>query len=240
MSPILGIIASRKVILAPPSTNLIMWYDANDATTITNSSGKCSAITNKGPTGFTLSQATSANQPTIVANAQNGKTALRFSGCSLSNSNNSPMVGATAVSIFAAAKYTGGAADYKVAFGSNTSNNGAFPLTYMLTTGANYYETGSGGNPLTSSSTYTNTGNIQMVKQGSSSREQSTYINGVSTDNQTGGNSPALNIVSGNQLNTLGLGGGNWDFYETLWYNAVLSGGDTTTVIDYLKAKWAI
>jgi hypothetical protein len=79
-----------------------------------------------------------------------------------------------------------------------------------------------------------------MVKQGGSSREQSSYIGGVSTDNQSGGNSPALNIVSGSQVNTLGLGGGNFDFYETLWYNSVLSAGDTTLVIDYLTAKWAI
>jgi len=237
---ILGIVASSKKILQPPSANLIMWYDANDATTITVASGKCAAITNKGPTGFTLSQGTSGLQPTIVSGAQNGKTALRCSGSQLNNGANSPMVGSTAITVFVAAKYTSGAADFKVAFGANVANLGQFPLTYYLSAGNNYYETGSGGNPLTSATSYTGTAVIQMVKQGGSARSQSSYIGGASTDNQSGGNSPALNIAAGSQVNTIGLQGGNWDFYETLWYNSVLSAGDTTLVVDYLTAKWGI
>lgn len=224
-----------------PMTTLKMWYDASDTATLTNSSGKCSAIQNKGTTAFTLTQGTSSSQPEIITNGKNGLTCLRYDDDQLTKNNAaSPIHGATALTIFVAGKAVSGTSGWKTAFGSNQANDGAMPLTIFFSDGKNYFETGSGGNPLTSGSGYAGTANIQMVKIGGSSRSQSTYVGGTSSDNQSGGNSPAVNLSGTNYLNAVGLSGGSWDFYETLWYNSVLDATDTASVVSYLTAKWAI
>lgn len=51
---------------------LAAWWDTSDAATITSSGGTISAITDKSGNGWTLSQATGANQPAYNATGING------------------------------------------------------------------------------------------------------------------------------------------------------------------------
>ena len=58
-------------------TGLYAWYDAADATTITQGTG-VSAWADKSGNGRTCSQATGANQPAYVLAGQNGKNVIDF------------------------------------------------------------------------------------------------------------------------------------------------------------------
>lgn len=60
---------------------LSLWLDADDATTITVSTG-VSQWNDKSGNGRNVSQSTGANQPSYVVNAQNGRHTVRFAGSS--------------------------------------------------------------------------------------------------------------------------------------------------------------
>lgn len=72
----------NKLSLWTPSelgAPLVGWWDAADATTITLATG-VSAITDKSGNSRTFAQATAADQPALIANAQNGLSVMRFDG----------------------------------------------------------------------------------------------------------------------------------------------------------------
>lgn len=59
-------------------TNLVGWWDASDAATLTLSGSAVTAWADKSGNGKTLAQGTSANQPAVVTAAQNGRNTVRF------------------------------------------------------------------------------------------------------------------------------------------------------------------
>ncbi|MEM8910529.1 MAG: LamG-like jellyroll fold domain-containing protein, partial [Planctomycetota bacterium] len=76
--------STGEVSLANPTasdgfTNHLVWYDASDASTITESAGSVSAVTDK-TTGNDLTQGTASAQPTLATAAINGLDALSFDG----------------------------------------------------------------------------------------------------------------------------------------------------------------
>ena len=60
-------------------SGLALWLDATDSTSYTTATG-VSEWRDKSGNGRTFSQSTGNNQPTVSANAQNGKAALTFDG----------------------------------------------------------------------------------------------------------------------------------------------------------------
>ena len=66
-------------------SGLYAWYDAADATTITQATG-VSSWADKSGNGRTCSQATGANQPAYVLAGQNGKNVIDFASASKSMS----------------------------------------------------------------------------------------------------------------------------------------------------------
>lgn len=64
----------------PDQLTLSMWLDADDATTITETSGAVSQWDDKTSNSFNVVQNTSANQPTLTANGLNGKPVITFDG----------------------------------------------------------------------------------------------------------------------------------------------------------------
>ena len=64
----------------PDQLTLSMWLDADDATTITETSGAVSQWDDKTSNSFNVVQNTSANQPTLTASGLNGKPVITFDG----------------------------------------------------------------------------------------------------------------------------------------------------------------
>lgn len=83
---ILQLMATRGAALTTPT----IWYDASDTSTITNVSGKASAIADKGTSGDDLTQATDANRPLTGSTTQNGLNTLDYSAGSKSLYNLTP------------------------------------------------------------------------------------------------------------------------------------------------------
>lgn len=74
-----GVAVSVMWTPAELGAQLVGWWDAADATTITLATG-VSAITDKSGNSRTFAQATAADQPALIANAQNGLSVMRFDG----------------------------------------------------------------------------------------------------------------------------------------------------------------
>lgn len=243
--------AGGGIPTSPSLTNLRIWYDANDSSTITVNSGRASAITNKAA-GYpwTLSQATSGRQPLIVAAAQNGKQVLRYAnsrGDALqTNAINHPMTGATIHTWFGVYKTTETRTGYKFVIGYN-SDKAFLPLQLS---DKNYFENGSGLNGTTGTNNVVNVPNIQVVQQTSGGAQfLRTYTNGTILENITGTASTffidGTTATPPGMLTSIGTGFGdfavpNLDFCEMLQYNAVISTDDFNNNISYLTAKWGV
>lgn len=239
----------RDFSALPVLTDLRIWIDASDSSTITSSSGRVSAIANKAPgfTSFVYSNGTAGSQPLIVANAQNGRQALQFLNSRsdmLRNTTSSPMAGASALTMFLAHRTTSTDNGYKFSIGSDTSTFSA-PLWFQLSQ-RNYYETGSGGSSVTGGLTVTNTANIQYHQHVANSiNNLRTYINTAMSENITG---TAGNLSVGgptSPISSIGRGYGDsappdMFIYEILLYNRNLTTGEISANISYLNAKWAI
>jgi hypothetical protein len=79
-----------------------LWLDASDATTITESGGAVSQWNSKVG-GHTFTQATGANQPTLITDAINGAPAISFDGSDnllFSSAPSSMLSGATGATMF--------------------------------------------------------------------------------------------------------------------------------------------
>lgn len=76
----LDIIRAGNVTWTPAQISVMGWYDADDASTITQSAGAVSQWNDKGPNGFHVSQGTAANQPTTGVQTIGGKNAIHFDG----------------------------------------------------------------------------------------------------------------------------------------------------------------
>lgn len=93
--------------------NLVAWYDASDAATITASAGRVSTWTNKANPGtFDLVQATGGNQPLTGSHTMNGLNTIFIQATGrydrMAPSSN-PLTGATACSVLFVAKRTANA-----------------------------------------------------------------------------------------------------------------------------------
>jgi len=256
---ILGIIASsmQGVPTSPVTTNLKQWYDASDSSTITLNSGRVSALTNKA-VGFayTVSQATSGNQPLLNTAAVNGKNTIQFTNSrsdSLGNNTEfAPGHGATSMSFFLVAKMDNTTIQGGMyATGRDGGATGGYlPLSIIdLSNNTKIeYQTGSGGNVLSATNAIANgTVLIHYVNQiGSTSIEQKVITNGATDTTTKTSGLVGLNIGGGTggynpgvSFNTVG-GATDFQLCELLFYDATLSGTDFTTNVDYIKNKWGI
>jgi hypothetical protein len=245
-----GISASVPGVPTTPSLDgLRVWIDANDNTTITASSSRVSAISNKasGYTSFVWSNATGGTQPLLVAGAQGGKQVMQFTNARsdvLSNSTSSPMASATTLTMFLVSKTTSTNNGYKFSIGSDTSPTSA-PLWFQLNS-KNYYETGSGGSSTTGTFTTANVANINYVNHVSgTSKDFRTYVGGSVVDSITG--VAGVLSVGGptSPVSSIGRGFGatpppDMNFCEVLLYNKTLATDEILQNISYLTSKWGI
>lgn len=68
------------VFLPTNLSNLLVWYDASDTSTIISSLGAVSALADKSGGGYTATQATGAKQPVTGTRTVNGRNVLDFDG----------------------------------------------------------------------------------------------------------------------------------------------------------------
>lgn len=224
-------------------SGLRLWYDADDSSTITVASNRVSAITNKA-TGYaaTLTQATSGQQPFLAASTQNSKQVIQFAASRTDQLGltGTPMSGATAQTAFLAHKTTSSTTGYKFVYGQDA--NGISPLYYQLSS-KNYYETGSGVTSVTGTNNVVNTAQIMQITQGVNGYPILKTWSGGSAIETINGNSGTWSVASSANFTRLGAGWANctdFNFFEVIVYNTVLSAGDQTSVINYLTTKWAI
>lgn len=211
-------------------TGLYAWYDAADASTITQATG-VSAWADKSGNGRTCSQATGAQQPAYVLAAQNGKNVIdcasitlrmQTSGTAWALPSTNTMFWSFQWPDTAASAATWGLFDFNSnrqnVYGNTASefrigntNTGVVPVSrrwYILSIAWN--GTGTAYRLNQSTSTTVNPG--------------ATFVNGASAQMYMGYN--------GGSASVRGYVG------ECISYNGVLSATQITTVNNYLAKKW--
>ncbi len=69
-----------EVVFTPADISPVFWFDADDASTITESGGVISQVNDKSGNANHASQSSSGSRPTVVASAQNGMAGISFDG----------------------------------------------------------------------------------------------------------------------------------------------------------------
>lgn len=226
-------------------TGLQAWWDASDASTITESSGSVSQVDDKSGNSNHLTQSTGSSQPSLVSAAQNGLSVLRFDGFNDYLSHNVIASDPTELTLICVVKSINGDA------GNIWSHRDQASEVLQL----NY-----SGNP----------DQLRFTMRPNASFQQHIYVNAQLNTfatfgfvfnktssryfvftNKTKG-SVATNDFSNetftSTLNTLGASyyngsySGNFqgDICEVVIYNTALSDTDREAVEDYLIAKWGI
>jgi hypothetical protein len=217
------------------------WWDASDATSITASGGLVSQINDKSGLAAHASQGTSGSRPTLVSNALNGRSVLRFDGGDALLGNFASTISTNAYSVFAVCKMAvggnnnrvlsvAGAASSDFASGSviPCCQNGGFfgQLSAYDGVAANVGAvSGFAGYALFSgvrgSTTVTNAADGIKVAPASTTLTTPVTRFGIGAPAQGG------------------AGGWNGDIAEVIYYSAALSDTDRARVEKYLQQKWA-
>ena len=212
-------------------TGLVMWYDANDSGTITkDGSNRVSAWNDKSLVGNNLAQGTGADQPLWVDSIQNGKPIIRFDGVSEFMADLTTSTYSQPNTLFFAGTSPNADGESMFDGGGSTRNllNRQGTNTYRI-----YAGTGATGGTASTS--------FQIFRVLFSNGSGELDINGSV-------------ILTGQTINTFGManpiigafdssgpsGFGDIDVCEILFYNASLSSGDKTAVLNYLNSKWLI
>jgi hypothetical protein len=248
MTPMLGIIAS-SVSKFPIRTNLLLWLDASDASTITSSGGLVSTWADKSGGGNNANQATGTKQPTTNSTTQNGKNVLAFDGTSdymVSNCG----VSSNALTMFVVANKTaagGGGNTYsRVVSFANSGNANDYgynsSILFAYSQGLN-----AGFNP--SAYAYSNSTTSGLQNQYNQANSSGMRVNGtaVSIYNNALSNTSTYGSISlssdrvglGNSFSGLADAYLNGWIAEVLVYNVSLTDTQVTNTLAYLKTKWA-
>lgn len=230
--------SSKKIFLssAIPLSNLKLWLRSDLA--VTSSSNYISSWGDVSGWNNDATQATSGNQPTIVANEINGKNIIRFNGTTSKMSlpaSSTLGIQSNPYEMFMVAK----SSSSNIQFLISGATNEQFEYHLNGTTGARFI-------PITS--TYLDLGTSGNFTDGNThvfSARASSSGGAVRVDGNDGGTSSA-NILSSNS-GALQLGArsdGNYyfngDIAEVILYNSVLSSSDRSTVEQYLANRYGI
>lgn len=223
-------------------TGLIAWWDADDSSTITESSGAVSQWNDKSGTGNHLVQATGSLQPTLTANQLNGRPTIIGDGTERMTVTD--FQGLTGVSEYTAyfvinRTFTATNRDFLEVQQSGTL---VLRLRSVPTNSSIIWTTVTDvPDNASSSRTWGNVDQYYVRKATYNGSQQTWSVSGTTdTDALTGA------LVDGVQYD-LALWDGiaaitNWagGAAEILMYDNLLSAGDQTLVEDYLLAKWGI
>ena len=229
-----------------PTSGLKLWLRSDAGVTLNGST--VSQWADQSGSGTNASQGTSASQPVLVANALNGKPALRFDGSNDYMTFNLPINGLTGMTVFLVsanrASQTAGSsqAEYAAIFWNETTSWGTVYLSPFQSQVAWRFGTTQTNNrqiytrPSSVGSGYTRT----TMKHDGPAGTDTLYVNGVQVQSATG----KLSALAGHQ-DTGNLGRGynnntyfNGDIVEVLVYNRTLSDSERQSVEQYLNDKY--
>jgi len=233
----------------PIMTNLLLWLDASDASTITSSGGAVSAWADKSGGGNNATQGTGSYQPTTGTTTLNGKNVLVFDGTSDFMVSNCGVSSNAMTAFIVANKTAAGSASNTYsrvismansADGNDYSANRNILLAYSQGLNAGF-------NP--SVYAYCNGATHGVQNQYNQANSSALRVNGTSVTvyNNAASNTATYGSIALNN-NRVGIGNsfnGLADAYlngyvgEVLIYNVALSDLQVTNTLAYLKTKWA-
>ena len=242
-----------------PSTiaGLQAWWDASDASTITESSGAVSQIDDKSGNNYHLTQSTGASQPSLVSGAQNGLSVLRFDGTddSFDAADFADLAAGEAITVICVAKRAGTGSTHTLIakFDSVSGNhlsedgwsfrlNAGDKLNFVASRDASYTQVISSA---TVSAAATSVLSFKTTS-GSLTSSSSLYKNGQIVSSSSTGTVETLdNSTYPVVIGRLDYQGAAYDFWdgdicEILVYDSALSDADREAVEDYLMTKWGI
>ena len=199
----------------------------------------------KSAQGNTCTQATSGRQPTYQTNIINGNASVLFLASSFQNVS-MPVTGfptgSAGRTFFFIVRPTDVAVNPNFfTYGNTTLSNRSFIFQIDTNDLANYSIFGFGNSTLTTAININN--NYRLSMKGTSGASSSTFsytINGI-TQSIGSSNASVQNTTS--QSGFIG-GGASGDYTgylgEIIVYNNEISGGDFTSVQNYLSAKWGV
>lgn len=209
-----------------------LWLDAADTSTVAlNGSTNVSLWIDKSGNGNTVTQDTSANQPTYVTNVVNGNPVIRFNGTShVLQTTSFTSLGTNSVSFWLVER--------------NLSNSGGGGAPFSFNSGPNggiVFQNNNGLQPLPNSVPYTSSvARIVFYNRTNTGSGDSTYLNGgvVTTrdDNTTGtyGTTFAVGMRIPSTIYTSG------DICEILIFIGMPTTSQRQKVEGYLAWKWGI
>jgi len=224
----------------PILQNLVAWFDAADVNTVTESSGNVSQWDDKSGNDHNATQGTASDQPTYVANAQNGLHAVRFNGTSDFLDLGSVVISGTTGRTF-----------FLVANAVATGNTETMISLTTSSTTAERYDLNS------QVSLRVQGGNIVYTVSVVGAAYVVTIRNAASsdcdvTDGRRDGVTMTVSTSSSEIINTGTTGttrlgerniGTSWyegDLYEVIMYDRELTNTEVESVERYLAVKWGI
>jgi hypothetical protein len=218
------------------------WWDASDASVITASGGLVSQLRDKSQF-LNHASASGASRPTLVQNALNGRSVLRFTGTQGLTGNFTPSITTNQYTVFAVTKMTFGVTNGRVL--STTGAGSDFNPGSVIPCCNN-------GSSLDQLSAYNgSTSNVSAVAGFTNYAVFSGVCTGTTVTNASNGMSAASGISSltiaqtrfGIGAPAQGLGGGagvSGDIAEVIYYNTALTAATRTSIEAYLARKWGI
>jgi len=209
-----------------------LWLDAADTSTVAlDSSSSVFAWLDKSGNGNTVTQATSANQPTYVTNVVNGNPVIRFNGTShVLQTTSFTSLGTNSVSFWLVER--------------NLSNSGGGGAPFSFNSGPNggiVFQNNNGLQPLGNSVPYTSSvARIVFYNRTNTGSGDSTYLNGtvITTrdDNTTGtyGSTFAVGMRIPSTIYTSG------DICEILIFTGMPTTSQRQKIEGYLAHKWGL
>jgi len=217
-------------------TDLVAWYDAGQGVFDATSGG--SAVTDgnavarwedQSGSGFHLTQATAAAQPTLNNSTLNGLPVLTFASGDVISTASSVVTGSTSRVIFAVCSGSTGSSNVVASLGNQSGSGTLYAVTgeiaVRVANGSRGFGTSLSATHVSLTVTET-TGNVS----GAEVRVNGSSVAASSTSAQT------LNTQSGLEVGS-SLGG---DIAELLIYDAALSTAERDSIEDYLTTKYGL
>jgi hypothetical protein len=223
---------ARASSQAVPQTiaNLYAWYDVSDASAVTLNSTTISQISDKSGGGRHFVQGTALNQPTLTANAQNGRAAATFAGGEYLDvaSVNIPQP-FTAIGVY---QGTGTGGIRHVITGTPTTGSLAVMLSHRNATGNQGMNCGTGLFPFATVTAW----NIQHTIGNGSSSVVARNLGADSTGNAGAAGATSLRMGADQLLSNYFTG----SIGELLIYTRALTRTERETLVNYLATRWGI
>jgi hypothetical protein len=217
---------------------LRVWYDFGDTSTITETSGKVTAVTDKSGNAYTASQGTDSRRPLTGIDTINGRNVLTFDGSNDGLSIPSSSFVAADQKTFFIVHKTDGTGTGSSLLRVDGSNGGAFQISTNvagLSTSANHRNDWSSLASVTGTGT---TGTPQISGMWRTTSQAYAFINGIKSAAATSNSlTPAGSLVLGADFYYGGAYKGN--VAEMIFYNSNISLADKNAVGRYLAYKWA-